>query len=89
MLHKNIVRGIIKRGGTAAIERDHVGRDCVVGLLNGYDVHCYPGNGEPSNSYFTVRPTYKRGDYDPTSDYNPGGWTFCNRISDLDWACSR
>lgn len=87
MLHSNIIKGVIKRGGTAALVADHVGRECVVGELNGYDIHCYPGNGKPSNSYFTVRKIAQRGYHDWTADYNSGGHTFCNRISDLDWAC--
>jgi hypothetical protein len=55
----------------------------VVGELRGYDVHMY---GD-SNGYFTTRAISKRGEYDQGSDYNPGGWTFCNRLTDLDWAC--
>jgi len=54
----------------------------VNGTLNGYDVHMY---GE-SSGYFTVRAISKRGYYDPCSDYNSGGYTFCNRLKDLDWA---
>jgi hypothetical protein len=92
MLAKNLVRQIVKRGGTAKIiERQHVsGAFEVSGELNGYDVHMFLSNGgtpeRGGSSYYTVRPIAQRGHHDPFSDYNPGGWTFCNRLSDLDWA---
>jgi hypothetical protein len=101
MLAKNLKRAIEKRGGAAAITlRDGMQRDPITGerpeawelsgTLNGYDVHMFLCNsGTPDsggNSYFTVRPSSKRGEYNPSSDYNPGGWTFCNRLRDLDWA---
>lgn len=63
----------------------------VAGILGNYDVHafCQPDwqTGKPSFSSYTVRHTSKRGEYDPYSDYNPGGYTFCSRLADLDWAC--
>lgn len=65
----------------------------VIGTLKGYDVHMFVANlGQPDdggNNYFTVRAISKRGHHDPFSDYNPGGWTFCNRLADLEWACGR
>ena len=61
------------------------------GVLGAYDVHMFLCNGgtpeSGGNSYYTVRPIAKRGHHDPFSDYNPGAWTFCNRLRDLDWAC--
>lgn len=142
MLAKNLVREIVKRGGTAEItDREgrhsrctgcgtgltfhHVicayeggedyntwladtdnGTDCpgtpsakhepvidyeLSGTLGSYDVHMYLSNsGDPQtggSNYFTVRSISKRGTYDIGSDYNPGQWTFCNRLKDLDWAC--
>lgn len=146
MLAKNLVRQIIKRGGTAEIvERDRResictscgryvvkhdvicayeggedytawflnpmyeafegdGEGCeatgddhtpvrdweVTGTLRNYDVHMYLSNGgqpeDGGSSYFTVRAISKRGQYDMGADYNPGGWTFCDRLKDLDWA---
>lgn len=150
MLAKNLVREIIKRGGTAEItEREGNRSDCknchkfivrhnvlvgyeggedytawfldpdydkfiegetngqrcevtgqahdphrdyeLSGVLGSYDVHMYLSNsGDPKtggSSYFTVRAISKRGTYDMGSDYNPGQWTFCSRLKDLDWAC--
>lgn len=62
----------------------------VVGELKGYDVHMFLSNsGQPQdggNSCYTVRSISRRGEYDPSSDYNSGGFTFCNRLTDLDWA---
>jgi hypothetical protein len=101
MLAKNLKRAIERAGGTAAItRRDGMRRDPITGErpecyelsgeLRGYDVHMFIANrGTPEtggNSYFTVRPIAQRGHNDPFSDYNPGGWTFCNRLRDLDWA---
>lgn len=138
MLAKNLVRQIIKRGGTAEIRKrggttssyctgcgeyvtfrrvlSMVGPDydawlaedgdiChpsedgkhtgnfqweVVGELNGHDVHMFLCNGgqpdKGGNSYYTTRAIANRGYFDPSSDYNSGNWTFCNRLSDLDWA---
>jgi hypothetical protein len=128
MLAKNLVRQIIKRGGTAEIrDRELSNSVCVhcgttirrhnvlnmaepdyiawlptfalddsvkckhepvpsfevVGELGGYDVHAYGTNF----SHYTTRSIAKRGHHDPFSDYNPGGWTCCNRLADLDWAC--
>ncbi len=101
MLAKNLQRAIEKRGGTAQItSREGMQRSPfsgerpeaweLSGTLGGYDVHMYLSNGgQPANggnSYFTVRPISKRGEHNPFSDYNPGGWTFCNRLRDLEWA---
>lgn len=86
MLMLNLKRAIEKRGGTAVIAPDHIGRVCLNGELSNNDVHMYPRNGKPENDYYTVRPITRRGAHDPFSDYNPGGWTFCNRLRDLDWA---
>lgn len=143
MLAKNLVREIVKRGGTAeivargtrnstcvncgeAVTKHHVlnmngpdyeawfshyqpmenldhsrcadgskhkGRESyeLSGVLGSYDVHMFLSNlGTPDkggNSCFTVRSISRRGEYDQSSDYNPSGWTFCNRLRDLDWAC--
>ena len=54
----------------------------VVGEVRGYDVHAY---GDTFAS-FTVRHQGKRGHHDPFSDYNSGGYTFCDRLKDLEWA---
>lgn len=101
MQAKRLRNAIIKRGGKAEImRRDGMRRDPFTGevpeawelsgTLNGSDVHMFLCNGgtpdSGGNSYYTVRPISKRGHHDPFSDYNPGAWTFCNRIADLDWA---
>lgn len=94
MQAKRLRNAIVKRGGTAEITERDPGHGAVTyelsGTLNGSDVHMFLANrGTPDtggNSYYTVRPITKRGAHDPFSDYNPGGWTFCNRIADLEWA---
>jgi hypothetical protein len=101
MQAKRLRNAIVKRGGSAAIKlREHMRPDPLTGTvpqhwelsgeLNGYDVHMFLCNGgqpaDGGNSYYTVRRISMRGHHDPCSDYNPGGWTFCNRIADLDWA---
>lgn len=55
------------------------------GSLGNSDVHMFLGD-DGGSSYFTVREVSRRGEHDPFSDYNPGGYTFCNRLRDLDWA---
>lgn len=90
MLAKNLQKAVIQRGGEASIiERNGAGYE-LTGTLGNYDVHMFLCNGgnpaSGGNSYFTVRPMAARGQYDPFSDYNPGGWTFCDRIKDLAWA---
>lgn len=99
MQAKRLRNAIIKRGGTAEITARNLRHNPdfhdikeyeLSGELNGYDVHMYLSNpGDPAtggSSFYTVRQVAKRGHNDPFSDYNPGGWTFCNRIADLDWA---
>lgn len=96
MQAKRLRNAIIKRGGTAefserfrGINGPSVGWE-LSGELNGHDVHMYLCNGgtpeSGGNSYFTTRAISQRGYYDPSSDYNPTGQTFCNTIKSLDWA---
>lgn len=54
----------------------------LIGELNGHDVHMH----SDESSFYTTRRISDRGYNDPGSDYNPSGYTFCNRIKDLDWA---
>lgn len=101
MQAKNLKRAIEKAGGRAEItRRDGMRPDPITGEkpeawelsgeLRGYDVHMFLCNGgtpaRGGNDYFTVRPVARRGHHDPFSDYNPGAWTFCNRLRDLEWA---
>ena len=101
MQAKRLRNAIIRAGGEAKIvRRDGMRRDPITGeapeswelsgTLRGYDVHMFLSNGgtpnSGGNSYYTVRHIEQRGHHDPFSDYNPGGWTFCNRIADLEWA---
>lgn len=92
MTAKSLIREVKKRGGTAELiskMRPGFGGKMyesftVVGQLNDHDIHMI---GDHS-SFFTVREISKRGYFDPGADYNSGGYTFCNRIKDLDWAIS-
>lgn len=95
---QSVKREIEKRGGTSTISKTlftgfhATGNDYkhkLIGELNGYDIEMDGNglNGEES-SYFVIRPISKRGEYDPSSDYNPSGYTFCNRIKELDWTKS-
>ena len=76
MTAQNLVKAIEKMGGTATVEDG-----AVTGELNGYDIEML-GN---DSRFYTIRRINKRGYYDLGSDYNPGGYTFCNRIKDLGW----
>lgn len=81
---------IEKLGGSAKIvtrelPSGHTNSE-LVGEYNGYDVEMHI-NSDGGSSFYTVRKISKRGEYDQGSDYNPGGYTFCNRINDLTWAC--
>lgn len=89
-------REIIKRGGNARIVNEHVTgaageweRSDLLGELNGYDIEMILTNGRTitgENDFYTVRRVSDRGYFDPGSDYNSGGYTFCHKIKDLDWA---
>jgi hypothetical protein len=92
----NLKRAIEKRGGEATVTQEtltdrYTGRDWphweLSGTLNGHDVSMTGSNGTDSCGFYTTRAIAKRGHYDMGSDYNPGGWTFCNRLKDLEWAC--
>lgn len=84
-------RAIEKRGGTARIITEQLkpnefrpnGGTSVnlYGELRGYDIHMI---GDES-SFYTGRRVTQRGHYDPGSDYNSGGYTYCHRQNDLDW----
>lgn len=97
MLATSLINGIIKRGGEAALVTetltDHFTgetreRSEVVGTLNGHDVHAYCDSFGKTDAFghFTTRKISQRGYFDPCADYNSGGYTFCDRIKDLDWA---
>lgn len=58
------------------------------GIINGYDIHMF-NNGDDETDFFTARKVENRGEYDPGSDYNPGGYIFCNRVNDIDWLNNR
>lgn len=85
----SLQKAIQKLGGTAEIKTvptTYGEKRELVGELNGHDVHMIISNYSDGQDFFTVRAITKRGEYDPGSDYNPGGYTFCNRIKDLNWA---
>lgn len=84
----SLKRAIESRGGSAEIvvsypfpEHTTTAKIELVGELAGYDLHMH---GDHSD-FYTGRRQSKRGEYDPGSDYNPGGYTFLNRLKDLDW----
>lgn len=89
----SLIRKIEKLGGTAEIvseeSRGYDGQAWasheVVGELNGYDIHM----DDLESDFYTVRSVEQRGHYDPGSDYNPGGYSFRYRLSDLEQYAAR
>jgi hypothetical protein len=86
----SLKRAIESRGGTAEIIKTHIkspatgkewDRISLKGTLNGWDVEMI---GDESG-FFTMRRITNRGHYDPGSDYNSGGYDFCNKLKELDW----
>mgnify|MGYP001602237600 CR=1 FL=1 len=86
MTGTNLLKAIKKLGGEATLKVETfygsfgpTDRTSVEGTLNGYDIEWSSGNSR----CFTVRRISQRGEYDPGSDYNPGGYAFYDRIKDL------
>lgn len=86
----SLVKKIEALGGTAAVvsEKHSWGaQQTVSGQLVGYDIRMVLQDG--GASFFTSRAQSKRGQYDPGSDYNPGGYSYHRRLRDLEWLVER
>lgn len=87
----SLKRAIERRGGKAEIivseTRGFEGKIYLGynldGTLNGHDIHMIL-NSDKEGSFFTSRLIKNRGQYDPGSDYNSGGYTFYRKIKWLD-----
>lgn len=88
---KSLQTRIQKLGGTATIIRGHSQYDnkeiaFLEGQLGDYLIAMHPNAGSDETDYYTV---VKIGtEYDPGSDYNPHGYTYCRTLNSLEWACN-
>ena len=86
---QSVKNKIDKMGGETAWKlRDYTGGGNeyyeLVGTLNGWDIRMQPNGDEETNYYFRMRRTTDRDYWDPGSDYNQSGWTFCYKVKDLE-----
>ena len=80
MTIKAITSKITKLGGTYTITIDKIGREELSGILNDHDIEFTEGD-----TFYTSRSITKRDYYDAGSDYNPSGYTFHNRVKELEY----
>lgn len=93
----NLLKAIEKLGGTGSVVTRTLEmkgycdvpylrtKVTLTATLAGYDVemNC---DEDGETDFYTVRRISQRGHFDAGSDYNSGGYTFCNRIKELAWA---
>lgn len=75
MITKSIVKAVKKLDGVILREKEN----SMFAMCRGYYIEFIGG------SVLTIRKTSKRKDFDPGSDYNPGGYIFLRRIKDLNY----